>query len=132
MTATHPPPTTSPFLKWKPAEVNETGSLKTDLHLPEDNMGILTAFGLFTYWLIESHVFLDFDVFSEESLVAFPVGKGILGKQSALLWEWTRLNNKLQFLLFDCIYFNLVQLILLLGRLILAPEVLLPRIEISL
>ena len=48
-------------------------------------MGIVTAFGLFTYWLIESHVFLDFDVISEECLVAFPVGEAILGKESGLL-----------------------------------------------
>ena len=48
-------------------------------------MGILTAFGLFTYWLIESHVFFNFDVISEEILVAFPVGEAIPGKELALL-----------------------------------------------
>ena len=48
-------------------------------------MDILTAFGLFTYWLIESHVFFNFDVISEESLVDFPFGEADLGKESALL-----------------------------------------------
>ena len=48
-------------------------------------MGILTTFGLFTCWLIESHVFLNFDGISEKKLVDFPVGEAILGKESALL-----------------------------------------------
>ena len=48
-------------------------------------MDMLTAFGLFTYWLIESHVFFNFDVISEESLVDFPFGDTDLGKESALL-----------------------------------------------